>query len=179
MIFIVIAAFAIIAIIAIIAVVRHNKAKEEKQKYYIAAGNIYKEDYLNYTLQNPVDGNKHYKKPKDQKMMLYIKSLNTKEPYQYVFDPSKKIVCGRDQENSNLFINEASVSKNHCCIFSEGFDVYLMDLSSSNGTNVHKGLFRNYLISDGNMIQLETGDIITIGSNKFKIFLFYYDVTIM
>ncbi len=179
MIFIVIALLAIIAITAIIAVVRHNKAKEEKQKYYIAAGNIYKEDYLNYTLQNPIDGDKHYQKPKDQKTMLYIKSLNTKEPYQYVFDPSKKVVFGRDQEKCNLFINEATVSKTHCCIFSQEFDVFLMDLSSSNGTTVHKGLFRNYLIGNGNMIQLETGDILKIGSNKFKIFLFYYDVTIM
>lgn len=176
--FLVLVSVALITLI-IIAIVRSNKAKEERQKYIMAAGNIFKEDYLNYTLQNPFDNNEIYLKPQDQKTMVYIKSMNKNNRQQYVFDPNKKIIFGRDQQECNLLINEASVSKKHCCIFSKGFDVFLADLNSSNGTVVHKGLFNNLLIDNGSMVKLESGDEIIIGSNKFKIILFYYDVTVM
>ena len=82
-----------------------NKKKEKEQKYYIAAGNIYKEDYLNYSLQNPLDENPNFSKPSDQKTMIYLKCLHTKNKMEYVFDPSKEIVIGRDQERCNLYIN--------------------------------------------------------------------------
>ncbi len=63
--------------------------------------------------------------------------------------------------------------------FAMGFDVYLQDIGSANGTMVCKGLFNNVLISNNEMIQLESGDIIKIGSNEFKVTLFFYDVTVM
>ena len=172
--------FLVIVVAASVSVtVYTNKKKEKEQKYYIAAGNIYKEDYLNYSLQNPLVENPNFSKPSDQKTMIYLKCLHTKNKMEYVFDPSKEIVIGRDQERCNLYINEPSVSKIHCCIFASGFDVYLKDMGSANGTAVHKSLFNNYIINNKEMIKLDTGDVITIGSNEIKIALFYYDVTIM
>lgn len=179
MIVVVIIVLLTVVIAVVSATVYTNKKKEKEQKYYIAAGNIYKEDYLNYSLQNPFDENLEYSKPADQKTMIYLKCLHKKNKMEYVFDPNKKIIIGRDQKKCNLFINEASVSKTHCCIFAMGFDVYLQDIGSANGTMVCKGLFNNVLISNNEMIQLESGDIIKIGSNEFKVTLFFYDVTVM
>lgn len=170
---------AAVVVITVSTIVYANKKKEKQQKCLIAAGNIYKEDYLNYSLQNPLDENMLYPKPVDQKTMVYIKQIHTKEKLEYVFDPAKKIIIGRDQNNCNLFINEASVSKMHCCIFASGFDVYLQDIGSSNGTTVHKGIFNDIFISNNEMIQLESGDVIAIGSVQFRVTLFFYDVTVM
>ena len=113
------------------------------------------------------------------KIMIYIKTLNRKQKAQFVFDPEKGVNIGRDSEKNNIFINEASVSMNHCKIFSDNMKVYICDLNSSNGTILKRGLFGNYLLEGGNSCELMSGDRVCIGSNVFKITLFYYDMVTM
>lgn len=156
-----------------------NKKKTEREKYYTASGNILKEEFLNYLLQNPMntDGDQHV--PNAQKTMIYIKSVNSKPKKQYVFDPEKRILIGRDKNESNIYLNEAFVSQYHCCIFSDGSKVYLSDMNSANGTILKRGLFKKYNIYNQAVIELKSGDRITIGSNTFKVILFYYDMVLM
>lgn len=167
----IIAAAAASAVVTVVI----NRKKEEKQKYYMAAGNILKGEFLDYALQNPADGGNNGM-PNGRKMMLYIKSLNTKPKQQFVFDPEKPVLIGREQGKSNIYINEAFVSQYHCRIFSNGPDVYLQDMNSLNGTVVKKGLFCKIRVINGSGVKLSSGDIIRIGSNKFKVILFFYDM---
>lgn len=160
-------------------IVASNKKKTEREKYYTAAGNILKEDFLNYLLQNPMGTSENLHEPNAQKTMIYIKSLNSKQKKQYVFDPEKRILIGRDKDESNIYLNEAFVSQYHCCIFSDGSRVYLSDMNSSNGTILKRGLFKKYYIYNQAVIELKSGDKITIGSNTFKVILFYYDMVLM
>ena len=111
--------------------------------------------------------------------MIYLKSKSSGRKTQFVFDPENTVKIGRDNDQSNIFINEASVSQNHCLIYCAGDHVYLQDTGSANGTYLRRGLFKNYSIFDGNQIELRTGDVICVGSCEFKVCLFYYDLTVM
>lgn len=177
---IVIGIISIIAILVIMAVtiVKMNSRKNERDKYYKAAGNIIREDYLNYCLVNTV-GNEKVAPPNGQKIMIYIKSGSGRTKNQFVFDPEKRVNIGRDPESNNIFINEAAVSMHHCSIVSEGAEVYIYDLNSTNGTVLKRGLFRNINLSGGAGTELRTGDRVCVGSNIFKITLFYYDMVTM
>lgn len=170
---------ALIAVIIIVfGVVSHIK-KIEREKYYMAAGNIIREDFLNYSLQNPANYDGGCGMPSGQRTMLYIKSKTSGKKSQFVFDPEKRILIGRDRFNSNIYINEAFVSQHHCSIFFRNNQVFLQDMNSANGTYVKRGLFKKYFIVNGQYIQLRSKDRIIIGSNKFKIILFFYDMSMM
>lgn len=166
-------------ILAAVVIVKLNAQKSERDKYYIAASNIIKEEYLNYCLRNDMNLNEKVEAPNGQKIMLYMKTLKHKQKAQFVFDPEKGVNIGRDSEKNNIFINEASVSLNHCKIFSDNMKVYICDLNSSNGTVLKRGLFAKYLLESGSLCELMSGDRICIGSNVFKITLFYYDMVTM
>lgn len=152
--------------------------KVEKQRYIFAAGNIIKEDFLIYSLQNPMGEKDPLPVPNSKKTMLYIKAKNQGQKLQLVFDPEKEILIGRDQNNSNIYLNEVLVSQQHCCIFFRGNAVYLQDMNSSNGTYLKRGLSKS-LIINGQCVQLRSGDKLLIGSNIFKVTLFYYDMALM
>lgn len=169
----------LIALAVVAFVIVSNMKKEEREKYYTAAGNIIKEDYLNYSLQNPLMLSSDVSKPNGQKMMVFLKTLNVKPKKEFVFDPEKRIFIGRNKENNNIFIDEATVSQNQCCIYSDGINVYLQDSNSANGTIVKSGLFSKQNVCQNCSIQINNNDVITIGSNKFKIILFYYDMVTM
>lgn len=165
-----------ISALTFVYVVFNHIKKTEKQKYYAAAGNILREEYLNYSLRNTIDGQGGTPEPKSAKMMIYLKSKSTGKKTQFVFDPEKTVKIGRDNNNSNIFINEARVSQEHCLIYASGDRVYLQDLGSANGTVVKRGAFKSYTLFDLNQIELQTGDVIQVGSSQFKVCLFYYDL---
>lgn len=160
------------------AVISHLK-KIEREKYYMAAGNIVREDFLDYSLQNPMNNDGSRVQPKTKKMMVYIKSKSSGKKAQFVFDPEKNIFIGRDKFNSNIYINESSVSQHHCKIFSQDNIVYLQDMNSSNGTVVQRGLFKKFLVSSSQWVQLQSNDTIIVGTKKLKIILFFYDMSVM
>lgn len=164
--------------VIVFGVISHMK-KTEREKYYVAAENILREDFLNYSLKNPLNNDGALQPPKGQKTMIYIKSKSGGKKVQFVFDPEKRIMIGRDKFNSNIYINEAFVSQQHCCIFSVGDDIYLQDLNSENGTKLNRGLLKRYTLFDGQCIRLRSNDSIIIGFNKFKITLFYFDMALM
>ncbi len=175
---------AVIATILLVAgitifIVITNAKRTERNKYYAAADSIIKEEFLNYSLKNTIGTAEEFPQPNSKRIMLYLKSVHVKPKMQYVFDPETIIYIGRDNEKSNIFINEAFVSQFHCRIFSNFFNVYIQDTNSSNGTIVQRGLFKKYFLSDGAVMELKTGDKILIGSNIFKIVLFYYDCNLM
>lgn len=179
MILFIIIAIVLIAVITIIFVVVSHMKKTERQKYYAAAGNILREQFLNYSLQNTISPYSNISEPKSGKMMLYLKSKSSGKKAQFVFDPEKIVKIGRDNNESNIFINDVSVSQNHCQIYSAENRVFLQDLYSANGTLVARGPFRKYDIFQGNQIELRTGDKIIIGGAVFKVCLFYYDLAVM
>lgn len=177
-------AFAIILIVLVFAVtiiyviVSHIK-KSERQKYYAAAGNIIREEFLNYALQNTISPDSNVSCPKSEKIMIYLKSKSSGKKARFVFDPEKTVNIGRDNSLSNIFINDISVSQNHCRVYSIGNRVFLQDMCSSNGTFVKRGFFKNYSLFDGSQIELKTKDKITVGSGVFEVCLFYYDLNTM
>lgn len=168
----------IFVLIVIFVVISHIK-KSERQKCYAAAGNLLREEFLNYALQNTICPDSDITEPKSAKMMLCLKSKSVGKKAQFVFDPEKIVRIGRDDSENNIFINEASVSQKHCQIYSNDFKVFLLDLFSVNGTVVKRRVFKKYRILDGNQIELRTGDKIVIGSAEFKVYLFYYNLTVM
>ncbi len=159
----------------IVLSVRSHLQKSEKQKYYAAAGNILREEFLNYSLQNTLSAENSIEVPRAAKVMVYLKSKSTGKKAQFVFDPEKGINFGRDSSESNVFINDPAVSQLHCRVYSENDHVYLQDEYSSNGTFLKRGLTKQYALYDGNQIELQTGDTLIVGSSRFKICLFYYD----
>lgn len=175
----VIIAIILLAILTIIFVIVSHIKKTERQKYYAAAGNIMREEFLNFALQNTINPEENIPEPKNGKTMLYLKSKSTGKKTQFVFDPEKRVRIGRDNNESNIFINDISVSQNHCQIYSFDNKLFLQDLNSANGTYVVRGLFKKYGIFGGNQIELKTGDKIIIGTSVFKVCLFYYDITVM
>lgn len=166
-------------IIFIILIVRNHLKKSEQQKYYAAAGNILREEFLNYSLQNTISPDGKVSEPRSAKMMVYLKSKSSGKKTQFVFDPEREIKFGRDSVNSNIFINDSAVSQYHCRIYTYDYTVYLQDMNSSNGTFVKRGAFKSYSIYNGNQIALRTGDKIIVGSCMFEVCLFYYDLNTM
>lgn len=176
---IVIILMVLISAAVIILGVTSHKMKMKRERYYVAAGNILREDFLNYSIENPLNYDGLLQRPKGQKTMIYIETKSNGKKVQFVFDPEKRIMIGRDKFNSNIYINEAFVSQQHCCIFSIGDEIYLQDLGSENGTQINRGLFKRYTLFDEQCIKLRSNDSIVIGYNKFKVTLFYFDMALM
>lgn len=169
----------LISVLTVVFVIVSHIKKTERQKYYAAAGNILREEFLNYALQNTISPECDVYEPKSGKTMLYLKSKSSGRKSQFVFDPEKIVKIGRDNDESNIFINDMSISQNHCQIYSADDRVYLQDLNSSNGTFVQRGLFKKYVVSEGCHIELKTDDKIIVGNCVFKVCLFYYDLAVM
>ena len=168
----------LIFVACIVLLVVYNRKKNEEIRYYAAAGNILREDFLNYALQNHFDDNAEAEKPRGRKMMIYLKVKGHKDD-RFVFDPEKDIRIGRDKNRSNIFINDHTVSQDHCRIYAKNDCVYLKDCNSSNGTRLMRGVFGNYALTGGSGMELRTGDKIIVGSCVFAVTLFYYDMSQM
>ena len=167
---------AALTVFAIGVVVYFHLKKTEQQKYMAAAGNILREDYLNYSLQNTINPQNLAEKPKSKKIMIYIKSKSDGSKLRYVFDPEKTVLFGRSSTECNVFINNAAVSQKHCRIYVSDNAVWLQDVGSSNGTVVKRGFTKRYTLSGGYQIALESGDRICIGDCCFKVRLFLFDL---
>ena len=169
----------VIAVAAVvILVIVSNMKKNERIKYLTAAGNTLREEFLNYSLQNHSGETADIRVPRTSKMMIYLKANSKGKKVQLVFDPEREVNIGRDKFSSNIYINDPTVSQKHCCIYSVDDRVFLRDLYSANGTSVKRGLHR-YHIVEGESIELNTKDTLIIGSNEFKVTLFYYDMAAM
>lgn len=169
----------IVIVAAVVLFIVSNMKKNEKIKYYTAAGNTLREDFLNYSLQNHTGETADIRIPRSKKMMIYLKANSKGKKVQLVFDPEKEILIGRDKNSSNIYINDVTVSQKHCCIYSVDDHVYLRDMHSANGTYLKRGAFQRYHIVEGESIELFTKDVIIVGSNEFIVTLFYYDMAVM
>lgn len=170
----------VIAVAAtVILIIVSNMKKNEKIKYYTAAGNTLREDFLNYSLQNHSGETADIRVPRTSKMMIYLKANSKGKKVQLVFDPEREINIGRDKFSSNIYINDPTVSQKHCCIYSIDDRVYLKDLYSANGTYIKRGIRNRYHIVEGESIELQNKDTIIVGSNEFKVTLFFYDMSAM
>lgn len=168
----------LIFIVLAVFIIRNNFQKIEKIRYLAAAGNILREDFLNYSLENPFLSDTSQKEPRGQKMMIYLRAKNDKNS-RFVFDPEKGISLGRDKYNSNVYLNDITVSQNHCMIYSIDDHVFIRDCNSSNGTAVMRGAFQRYSLAAGSEMELMTGDKKVIGGTTFSVTLFYYDILTM
>ena len=90
MVLVIVLTVALLILIAVV-IVKLNSQKSERDKYYTAAGNIIKEEYLNYCLTNDINSDNKADAPNGQKIMIYIKTLNRKQKAQFVFDPEKGV----------------------------------------------------------------------------------------
>ena len=168
----------LIFVALIVLVIVNNARKIERLKYHAAAGNILREGFLNYSLQNSFISGGDLQEPRGKKTMIYLKSKHDKKA-RFVFDPEKAVYIGRDKYISNIYVNDITVSQNHCCIYSVDDHVYLKDCNSANGTVVIRGLFNRYTVAAGSKTELMTGDKIEVGSVTFAVTLFYYDMSTM
>lgn len=173
---IILAAILLVATIILIVVI--NAKRNERIKYNIAAGNTLREEYLNHSLRNDVYSESNHK-PGSIKLMIYLKTKYGKQKIRYVFNPENRILIGRDKYESNIYVNDKTVSKKHCCIYLSGGQVYLEDMNAANGTVVERGLFKNYKIVANNRIILRSRDRVIVGSSIIKVILFYYDMSTM
>lgn len=179
MVLIIIISGVIVLAAGIMLLILTNMKKNERIKYYTAAGNTLREDFLNYSLQNHSGETTDIRVPRTSKMMIYLKANSKGKKIQLVFDPEREVNIGRDKYSSNIYINDPTVSQKHCCIYSVDDHVYLRDQYSANGTIIKRGLRQKYFIVEGESIELFSKDIIIVGSNEFKVTLFYYDMSVM
>ena len=142
--------------------------KNERLKCLSAAESILKEEYLEEVLQNDrqLDCSEM-----SNKKMVYIKSCG-KPKTKVVFDPKKRILFGRGSQ-CNIYINDNTVSEKHCVIYTQGSLVYLQGCSSKNGTFLTRG-FSKFYITGTERVCLNTKDILKVGDQKFKVYLFNY-----
>lgn len=166
---------ALLIALIVVFIVLHKK-KAERTKYHTAAGNTLREEYLNYSLQNQ-SGSCGLLEKSGYKAMIYIKTRLRNKKIQYVFNPEKSILIGRDKYESNIYVSDHTVSKKHCRICLCDGQVCLEDLNAANGTIVKRGFRKKYNIYGGNRIRLRTNDKIIIGSSVFKVVLFSYDMS--
>ena len=72
-------------------IIVNNMKKNERNKYYTAAGNTLREDFLNYSLQNHTGETADIRVPRSSKMMVYIKANSKGKKIRLVFDPERGI----------------------------------------------------------------------------------------
>ena len=166
--------FLIIAVIAAVIIIEKHR-RESVEKMYRAAGNILKNEFLDYSLHNPMLKKNKLKEPNVRKPTVYLKAIGSKPAKEYVFDPETVIKIGRNKDINSVVLNEAIVSIEHCRIFLSESSVYLFDCGSSNGTQIRRG-FNSNIITAGQQILLESGDVIKVGSTEFKVKIFFYDM---
>lgn len=168
MIYVIIAILGIIIFITCVVVVK--KTQIEENRYYEAAQQMIKEDYLSDSLKNSSCSDYH----PVVIPMLYLKSCNTQPKQGYVFNPEKEVKIGRDKSACSIWIPNNMVSMDHCSIFESSGQLYLRDNGSANGTIVKKGI-KKYLISNYESIELNTKDKIIICDIEFKVTIFYFN----
>lgn len=168
-----VAAVIVIGLI-VLGIVITKQRNAEIQKYYSAAANIVKEDLLDYSIKNNIVNGSN--QPTVARLMLYLKTVNGKNRYSYVFDPAKIIRVGRKKINdkNTICLNDIKVSHEHCIIYTDGYRVYLQDMNSLNGTVVKRG-FKKYLLNNGEVMEIVSKDKLYIGSVIFQVTIFYYD----
>lgn len=152
--------------------IRMQRRRKEMKKYYMAAQRIIQEECLNYAIQNPLHaGNAQ---PQMQRMMICLKTEKSKQKG-FVFDPAKKVHIGRSSEGNEICIPDITVSGRHCCLYLSNNELFLADLSSSNGTYVKRG-FKKPVFLQGMQLALQTGDRIQVGNTVFRVEIFFCDL---
>lgn len=151
----------------IIVYVIVNFQKAEKQKYYVAAEKIIKENCLDNAIRN-----RRTEITGGRKLMVCLKWKKGKKQG-FVFDPEQRIRIGRDPGN-DICIREREVSSQHCEIYLYDGRPAIQDLRSANGTWVFRGL-RKHPVQGAEY--LYAGDSILVGSLKIKITIFWFDMS--
>lgn len=154
-----------------ICVVVLRRRKSLKEKCLKAAGNVLREEFLDYSLRNRVFDNDS-SQPRRSKTMLLVTSKSSGKKQSYVFDPELGIEIGREKNESNIFICDNKVSKKHCYIYSMNDAVYVFDYGSSNGTTLRRGLFNKTPLRKHIPEQVYDGDTLDVGAARLKIRLF-------
>lgn len=167
----------VIAVIVVISVIVKHK-REAAQRMYHAAGNILKNEFLDYSLHNPWTSDAAKLMPNGRKSMICFKLRGSKPAKEYVFDPEKVVKIGRSKESNSIALSEAIVSVEHCKVYLSGELIILEDCGSSNGTVV-KRKWHTYTIGSGQAVTLCSGDVIIVGSTELKVKIFYYDMVWM
>lgn len=155
--------------IFIVCVVIVKKNQLEKRKYYDAAERMVKEEYLEDVLENSANG-EYYPVVVP---MLYIKLIKPKPVQRYVFNPEKGISIGRNRQENTIWLPNPTVSMKHCSIYLYEGKIYLRDENSANGTLIKKGN-KKYMLTNGNVILLENGDVFYINNTIFKVTVFRF-----
>lgn len=158
----------------IVSLMRHFR-KSDELKCRVAAANLIREDLLNYSLNNPMNS-KNKQSPPSGRMMICFKTRNAVKKQSFVFDAGKEIFIGRNAAEGNVFINDNSVSKNHCAVFSRDGTVYVRCTCSSGSVSVRHSIIDSETIYQNETAPLYSGDILIIGAAEFKVMTFYFDI---
>ncbi|MGN0621782.1 MAG: FHA domain-containing protein [Porcipelethomonas sp.] len=160
--------------IIIFSSVVYARKTESKNKRDEAAQVMLKDEYLDHMLTNPLIHGNTEAPDRNNRVMLYIETCNVKPAAKYVFDPSKKVFIGRDRQQCNVCISEATVSSRNCAIVSMGNSLVLQDLNSANGTLVKRGFFKKYHLHNTQIV-LRSNDRIVVGLTTLKLMIFDYN----
>jgi pSer/pThr/pTyr-binding forkhead associated (FHA) protein len=77
------------------------------------------------------------------------------QPGERFFLDRPRLVIGRDPE-SDIFLNDMTVSRAHAVVFSDEHGVRVADAGSLNGTYVNGVVAEEALLSDGDVLQIGT-----------------------
>jgi pSer/pThr/pTyr-binding forkhead associated (FHA) protein len=77
------------------------------------------------------------------------------QPGERFFLDRPRLVIGRDPE-SDIFLNDMTVSRAHAVVFSDEHGVRVADAGSLNGTYVNGAVAEEAVLSDGDVLQIGT-----------------------
>lgn len=152
---------------AIYLAVINNRKKNEIRELQTAARKLVKEQNLNDSLMDLPS-----KKRKGRLRMIVTLSWKDKAKESYAFDPAEGIRIGREPEVNHIVVQDNEVSMRHCLLFSQGRNLVLQDLNSTNGTLLYHGLQKHWVRRP---VFVYDGDRIRVGRMEMRLHVFWID----
>ncbi|MCC8151639.1 MAG: FHA domain-containing protein [Lachnospiraceae bacterium] len=148
-----------------------KRRKKRKRDTFKSIYKLMERRVLDKTLQNRITSDQAASE-EYQSLFLRVEFPDTTPWVASVFALDEPVTIGRSRENK-ISLRDGEVSRIHCKIARVGFNLYLQDLGSANGTLLRHGLFRKCSMKAQQIESLEDGDRIVIGNFRLRIRVFY------
>lgn len=143
--------------------------KRKKGEIQTAIREVMQNNVIDLALRETRQDSAHFRQ--SDKLFLYLEIQDTKPAVCHVFDMKQPVKIGRDEKENNLCIQDTAVSRHQACIWEYRGVMYLSDMNAKNPTGIKRGFYKMWL-SDGQTVQLHTGDMILVAGIRVRIRIF-------
>lgn len=155
------------AALGIVAYFIIYRKKKKKELYEKEAKRILAEKYLDNLLMQRKSARG------GRQLMVRLKVENEHPEKVHIFDPSAQIIIGRSRKGVTFQLRDRKISARHCRIYEIRGELYLEDLSSSNGTALQRGRTPSVWLFPGRPCRIYEDDRIFLGSTWLQVKPFY------